>query len=61
MVAHLCGTFLVYVTQPDVAFGQGNPLVITPGGEFVAKNMVLFAAGLAMAAVSLQRHGRAVS
>jgi putative oxidoreductase len=61
MVAHLCGTFLVYVTQPDVAFQQGNPLLMTTEGEFVAKNMVLIAAGLVVAAVSLQRHGRAVS
>ena len=50
MVAHLCGTFLVLVTQPDVAFQAGNPLLLTTEGEFVVKNLVLISAGLVLAA-----------
>lgn len=49
MVAHLAGTFLVYVTQPAVAFQDGNPLLMTTEGEFVAKNVVLITAGLVVA------------
>lgn len=55
MIAHLCGTFLVYVTQPDVAFQGGNPLLMTTEGEFVAKNIVLITAGLVVAAWSGRR------
>lgn len=49
MVGHLSGTFLVYVMQPSVAFQDGNPLLMTTEGEFVAKNVVLIAAGLVVA------------
>lgn len=49
MVAHLGGTFLVYVMQPAVAFQDGNPLLMTTEGEFVAKNVVLITAGLVVA------------
>jgi putative oxidoreductase len=55
MVAHLAGTFLVYVAQPGVAFQNGNPLLMTTEGEFVAKNVVLIAAGLVVAAWSRPR------
>lgn len=48
MVAHLTGTFLVLVTQPDVAFQHGNPLMLTMTGEFVVKNVVLITAGLVL-------------
>lgn len=34
------------VVQPDVAFQDGNPLMLTTGGEFVVKNLVLLSAGL---------------
>lgn len=57
MVGHLCGTFLVYVMQPDVAFTGGNPLQMTTEGEFVAKNVVLITAGLVVAGWS-RRRGR---
>ena len=50
LVAHLAGTFLVLVTQPGVAFQDGNPLLLTTEGEFVVKNLVLIAAALAVAA-----------
>lgn len=48
MVAHLAGTFLVLVTQPDVAFQNGDPLMLTMTGEFVVKNVVLITAGLVL-------------
>jgi uncharacterized membrane protein YkgB len=48
MVAHLSGTFLVLVTQPDVAFQHGNPVMLTMTGEFVVKNVVLITAGLVL-------------
>ena len=42
----MLGTFLVLVLQPDVAFQNGNPLLLTTEGEFVVKNLVLLSAGL---------------
>jgi len=50
LVAHLCGTFLVLVMQPEVAFQNGNPLLLTTIGEFVVKNVVLISAALVLAA-----------
>jgi putative oxidoreductase len=55
MVGHLSGTLLVLVTQPHVAFKDGNPLMLTMTGEFVVKNLVLMAAGLVLAAASTAR------
>jgi uncharacterized membrane protein YkgB len=49
LVAHLSGTFLVLVVQPEVAFQHGNPLLLTTVGEFVVKNLVLIAGGLVLA------------
>jgi putative oxidoreductase len=46
MTAHLAGTFLVLVSQPGVAFQDGNPLLLTTEGEFVVKNLVLIAGAL---------------
>jgi uncharacterized membrane protein YphA (DoxX/SURF4 family) len=54
MVAHLCGTFLVLVTQPGIAFQHGNPVMLTMTGEFVVKNVVLITAGLVLATVRPQ-------
>lgn len=45
-VAQMIGTALVFVTLPEVAFQDGNPLRLTVEGEFVIKNLVLLAAGL---------------
>ncbi len=42
----LLGTFMVFLVVPHVAFSEGNPLLLTVEGEFVAKNLVLLAAGL---------------
>jgi uncharacterized membrane protein YkgB len=44
----MAGTFLVLVFRPDIAFRWGNPLLLTTEGEFVIKNLVLIAAGLAV-------------
>lgn len=43
LVGHLTGTFLVLVTQPGVAFQDGNPQLLATEGEFVVKNLVLIA------------------
>ena len=50
LVAHLTGTFLALVMQPNVTFQHGNPLLLTTEGEFVVKNLVFIAAGLVIAA-----------
>lgn len=42
----MAGTLLVLVLRPDIAFQEGNPLLLTTEGEFVIKNLVLIAAGL---------------
>lgn len=42
----MLGTFLVLVVQPDVAFQESNPLLLTTEGEFVVKNLALLSAGL---------------
>lgn len=57
LVAHLVGTFLVFVTQFQVAFQDGNPLLLTTEGEFVLKNIVLIAGALWVVA-SLPMRGR---
>jgi putative oxidoreductase len=45
-VAQMAGTFLVMIVRPEVAFQDGNPLLLTVEGEFVIKNLVLLSAGL---------------
>jgi putative oxidoreductase len=42
----MCSTFLTLVTRPDLLFENGNPFVLSVYGEFLAKNIVLIAAGL---------------
>jgi uncharacterized membrane protein YkgB len=51
MVGHLIGTFSVLVMAPHLAFQHGNPLLLTIQGEFVVKNFVLIAGGLALVAM----------
>ena len=53
----MAGTFLVLVTKPNVAFQGGNPFLLTMEGEFVIKNLVLIAAGIAVGG-TVQRNGR---
>ncbi len=45
-IGQMLGTFLVLVLEPQVAFQDGNPLLLTVEGEFVIKNLVLLSAGL---------------
>lgn len=52
----LAGTLLVLVQHPEIAFQDGNPLLLTTEGEFVVKNLVLIAAGLVVG--SRVRHQR---
>jgi len=42
------GTFLALVTQPDVTFQDGNPVMLTTEGEFVIKNLILLSAVLVL-------------
>jgi uncharacterized membrane protein YkgB len=53
----MVGTFGVLVIRPDVAFRDGNPLLLTVEGEFVVKNLVLLSAGLVVG--STVRGGKA--
>lgn len=46
LLAQLAGTVLVFVFQPEVAFQEGNPLLLTTEGEFVVKNAVLIGAAM---------------
>jgi uncharacterized membrane protein YkgB len=46
LVLQMAGTFLVLVLLPEVAFRDGNPLLLTVEGEFVIKNLVLLSAAL---------------
>jgi len=50
---HLSGTFLVLLLRPDVAFLDGNPLLLSVEGEYVVKNLVLLAATASLALHSL--------
>ena len=61
LAAHLAGTFLVLIMQPQLAFQDGNPLLLTTIGEFVVKNLVLISAALVLASKlrdSRQPHDR---
>lgn len=53
--AQMAGTFLVLVLLPEVAFKDGNPLLLTVEGEFVIKNLVLLAAGMVVGATVSRR------
>jgi putative oxidoreductase len=44
----LMGTFMVFFARPQDGFEGGNPLRLTRTGEFVVKNLVLLAAGVAV-------------
>ena len=57
MIMHLGGTFLVLVTQPEVSFQGGNPLLLTMTGEFVVKNVVLITAGIVLIGAGLGGRG----
>lgn len=46
----MVGTFLIGGVRPDLVFDNGNPLRLTVLGEFLLKNLVLIAGGLAIVA-----------
>jgi putative oxidoreductase len=46
---HLSSTFLVLLFRPEVAFVDGNPLLLSVEGEYVFKNLVLLAATASLA------------
>ena len=50
LAGHLTGTFLTFVMMPELMFRGHNPFLLTESGEFVAKNLVLIAATLALIA-----------
>lgn len=50
LAGQMLGTFLVFVLLPDVAFQDGNPLLLTVEGEFVVKNLVLLSAAMLVGA-----------
>jgi len=59
-VAHMLGTLGVLVLLPGQAYQHHNPLALTFTGEFVTKNFVLLAAGIAVicTAAARQRSSR---
>jgi putative oxidoreductase len=57
LFGHLVGTFLALLMQSDVAFQDGNPLLLAAEGEFVVKNVVFIAAAMVLAA-RFDRQGR---
>lgn len=44
---HMLATLAALALLPEVMFQDGNPLLLTTLGEFVVKNLVLVAAGIA--------------
>ncbi len=48
LAGHLAGTFLSFVTAPELMMDDGNPLLLTADGEFVIKNLVLISAALVL-------------
>ena len=48
LAAHLAGTFLTFITAPQLMVTDGNPLLLTADGEFVLKNLVLISAALVL-------------
>lgn len=46
----MAGTFLVFITQPNLAFQHNDPFLLSTIGEFVIKNFVLVSAGLVIGA-----------
>lgn len=49
---HLAGTFATFAMAPGLMFTDGDPLLLTADGEFVAKNGVLIGAALVLIAHS---------
>lgn len=47
-VFQMAGTFLPVLMSPEEIFRNGNPFLLTERGEFILKNVVLLAAGMAV-------------
>jgi putative oxidoreductase len=45
LLLHLAGTFLTFITAPEIMFSPAFPILSLPG-EFVVKNIVLVLAGI---------------
>jgi putative oxidoreductase len=56
LFVHLTSTFLAVVTQPEVTFQGGNPLMLTTEGEFVVKNFILLSAVLVLYGIQRRRN-----
>ena len=54
LAGHLMGTFLTFITAPELMIAHGSPWQLTADGEFVVKNLVLISAAL----VLIGWHGR---
>jgi len=52
LAAHLTGTFLSFVTAPQLTVHHGDPLLLTAEGEFVLKNLALISAALLLASIT---------
>ena len=58
LFAHLTGTFLALLTQPEVTFQDSNVLMLTTEGEFVIKNLILLSAILVLYGAQRRRAAR---
>ena len=47
-VLQLASTILPVLMRPQEVFQKGNPLLLTERGEFIVKNLILLAAGMAI-------------
>jgi uncharacterized membrane protein YphA (DoxX/SURF4 family) len=56
LAGHLAGTFLSFVTASELMWGA-NLFELTADGEFVAKNLVLITAALALIGIYSRREG----
>lgn len=48
--AQMLGTLASAIVMPEAVYNHGNPLILSDAGEFLLKNLVLIAAGLAIVA-----------
>ncbi len=46
LTIRLPGTLLAFILLPDVCFTDGNPLIPTPEGQYLVKDLVLFTAAM---------------
>lgn len=60
LLVRLPGTLLALVLLPEVTFA-GSPLVPTPEGQYLLKDLALFGAALVIAEASIRRQRRVAS